>query len=61
MASFENTEVKEEYSKGRMDLDLDFSAAAASSVAVVSLAMIGDPAGIKQDPHWMIWYMAQFC
>ena len=54
MASFENTEANEEYSRGRVGLDLDFSAAAASSVAVVSLAMIGDPAGMKRDPHRMI-------
>ena len=54
MASLENTEAKEEYSGGRTALGLDFSAAAASSVAVVNLAMIGDPAGIKQDPHRMI-------
>ena len=47
MASFKNTEVNEEYSEGRVGLDLDFSAAVASSVAVVSLVMIGDPAGIK--------------
>ena len=47
MASFENTEANEEYSGESVDLDLDFLAAAASSVAVVSLAMIGDPAGIK--------------
>ena len=39
---------------GSVGLDLDFSAAAAISVAVVSLAMIRDPAGIKQDPHQMI-------
>ena len=55
MASFENTEEKEEYSGGRATLGLDFSAAAVSSVALVSLAMIGDPAGIKRDPHRMIW------
>ena len=54
VASFENTEAKEEYSGGRVALDLDFSAAAASSVAVVNLAMIGDSAGIKRDPHRMI-------
>ena len=47
MASFENTEANEEYSGGRVGLDLDFSAVAASSVAVVSLVMIGDPAGMK--------------
>ena len=46
--------MKEEYSAGRVALGLDFSAATASSVAVVSLAMIGDPAGIKRDPHRMI-------
>ena len=61
MASFENTEANEEYSEGRVDLDLDFSAVAASSVAVVSLAMIGNPAGIKRDPHRMIRWMARFC
>ena len=54
MASFENTEVKEAYSEGRVALGLDFSAAAASSVVVVSLAIMGDPAGIKRDPHRMI-------
>ena len=54
MASLENTEAKEEYSGGSVALCLDFSAAAASSVAVVSLAMIGDPAGIKRDPHRII-------
>ena len=54
MASLENTEVKEEYSGERVALGLDFSAAAASSVAVVNLAMIGDPAGMKWDPHRMI-------
>ena len=54
MASLENTEVNEEYSKGRVGLDLDFLAVAVSSVAVVSLAMIGDPAGIKREPHRMI-------
>ena len=54
MASLENTEVKEEYSGGRVALGLDFSAAAASLVAVVNLAMIGGPAGIKRDLHWMI-------
>ena len=54
VASFEKTEAKEEYSAGRVALGLDFSAAAASSVAAVSLAIIGDPAGIKWDPHRMI-------
>ena len=54
VASFENTEANEEYSGGSVALGLDFSAAAASSVAVVSLAMIGDPAGIKRDPHQII-------
>ena len=54
MASFENTEAKEEYSGGRVALGLDFSVAAANSVVVVSLAMIGDPAGIKRDPHQTI-------
>ena len=54
MASLENTKVNEEYSKGRVGLGLDFLAVAASSVAVVSLVMIGDSAGIKQEPHRMI-------
>ena len=54
VASLENTEVNEEYSGGSVGLGLDLSAAAASSVAVVSLAMIGDPAGIKRDLHQMI-------
>ena len=47
-------EANEEYSEGSVGLDLDFSAVAASSVAVVSLAMIRDPAGMKRDPHRMI-------
>ena len=47
MASCENTKANEEYSGGKMGLDLDFSVAVASSVAVVSLAMIGDLAGMK--------------
>ena len=47
-------EAKEEYSGGSVALVFDFSAAAASSVAVVNLAMIGDPAGIKRDLHRMI-------
>ena len=54
MASLENMEANEEYSGGSVDLDLDFSAAAASSVAVVSLAMIGDPVGMKWEPHQII-------
>ena len=54
MASFKNTEANEEHSRGSMAFGLDFSVVAASSVAVVSLAMIGDPAGIKRDPHRII-------
>ena len=46
--------MKEEYSGGSVALGFDFSAATASSVAVVSLAMIGDPAEIKRDPYRMI-------
>ena len=57
MASFENTKANEKYSSGRTDLGLDFSATAASSVAMVSLAMIGDLTGIKRDLHQMIWYI----
>ena len=54
MAFFENTKANEEYSGGRIGLALDFSSTVVSLVAVVSLAMMGDPAGIKQDPHQMI-------
>ena len=54
VASLENTEANEKYSGGSVGFGLDFSAAVASSVAVVSLAMIGDPAGIQRDPHQMI-------
>ena len=61
MASLENTEANKEYAEGSVDFGLDFSAAVASSVAVVSFAMIGDPAGIKQDPHQMIRWIARFC
>ena len=61
MASFENMEANEEYSEGSVGLGFDFLAAAASSVVVVSLVMIGDPARIKQDPHRMIQWMAWFC
>ena len=61
VASLENMEANKEYSEGSVGLDLDFSAAVASSVAVVSLAMIGDPAGIKWEPHRIIQWMAQFC
>ena len=55
MASFENTKVNKEYSERRVGLGLDFSAVAVSSMAVVSLAMIRDPAGIKQDLHRIIY------
>ena len=54
VASLENMEVNEEYSGGSVGFGLDFSAAAASSVAVVSLAIIWDPAGIKWEPHRII-------
>ena len=47
--------MNEEYSGGSVGLGLDFSAAAASSVAVVNLAMIGDPVGMKRDLHRIIW------
>ena len=42
MASLEKTGANGSYSWGRVTLGLDFSAAAASSVAVVSLAMMGE-------------------
>ena len=61
MASFENIEANEEYSGGRFGLGLDFSAVVASLVAVVSLVMMGDLAGIKRDLHHMIWWIVQFC
>ena len=54
VASFENTEANEEYSWGSVALGLDFLAVAASSVVVVNLAMIGDPAGMKRDLHQII-------
>ena len=54
MASLENTEANEEYSGGSVGLGLDFSVAAVSSVAVVSLAIIGDPAGMKRELHRII-------
>ena len=42
MASFENTGANDSYSGSKVTLGLDFSTAAANSVAVVSLAMIGE-------------------
>ena len=42
VASLENTGVNSLYSWGRVTLGLDFSAAAANSVAVVSLAIMGE-------------------
>ena len=51
MASFENTGANASYSGGRITLGLDFSAAAANSVAVVSLAMIGEWFGINRFPQ----------
>jgi hypothetical protein len=40
---------------GEDRLGLGFSVAKVSSVAAVSLAITGDPMGIKRDPQWMIW------
>ena len=40
--------------RGRVTFGLAFSAAIASAVVVVSLAMRGDPAGINQEPQHMI-------
>ena len=54
VASLENMEANEEYSGGSVGFGLDFSVVAASSVAVVSLAIIWDPAGIKQELHRII-------
>ena len=42
VASLENMGVNWSYSGGKVILGLDFSAVAANSVAVVSLAMIGE-------------------
>ena len=53
--------MKEKYFGGSTDLGLDFLATVANLVAVVSLAMIGDLAVIKWDPHQMIRCMAWFC
>ena len=55
MASLEKTEVNSVYLGGRVTLGLVFVAAIASSVAVVSLAMRRDPAGISWEPQHMIW------
>ena len=52
MVSWENTEAKSSYSLGRVVLGFDFSAAAASLVAVVSLATMGELFGMNQLPHW---------
>ena len=47
MASLKKTEANSAYSGGRVTLALAFSAAMASSVVVVSLAMRGEPVGIN--------------
>ena len=51
VAYFENTRANCSYSSGRVVLGLDFSTAAASSVAVVSLVMMGEWLGINWLPH----------
>ena len=55
VASFENTGANCSYSGSRVVFGLDFSAAAASSVAVVSLAMMGEWLGMNQLPHRRRW------
>ena len=52
MLSWENTQAKSSYSFGRVVLGFDFSAAAASLVAVVSLATMGELFGMNRLPHW---------
>ena len=47
VVSWENTEAKSSYSFGRVVLGFDFSAAAASSVVVVSLATMGKLFGMN--------------
>ena len=54
MASLEKTKMNLMYSEGRVTLGLAFLAAMASLVAVVSLAMREDPAGINWEPQYMI-------
>ena len=51
MASWENTEVKSSYSLGKVVLGFDFSVVAVSSVAVVSLATMGELFGMNRLPH----------
>ena len=51
VASFENTRANCLYSGSRVVFGLDFSAAAASSVVVVSLAMMGKWLGMNQLLH----------
>ena len=48
---WENTKAKSSYSFGRVVLGFDFSVAAASSVAVVSLAVIGELFGMNRLLH----------
>ena len=57
MASLEKTEANLAYSKGRAILSLAFSAAMASSVMVVSLAIRGDPLGMNWEPQCMIQWI----
>ena len=59
MASLEKTSANSENSLGRTTGDFAFSAAAASSVVVVSLATTGDPR-TKQECSQMILWRAQF-
>ena len=60
MASFEKTLAYSENSCGRVTGGFAFSAAVVSSVAVVSLAMIGDPRTKWKSPQIILW-RAWFC
>ena len=54
VASFKMTEVNLEYLGGRVTLNLAFSAAMASLVAVVSLTMRGEPGGRNWKSQYII-------
>ena len=60
MASLEKTSVNSENSFGRTTGGFAFSAVAASSIAMVSLATTGDPRTKRESPRIILW-RAQFC
>ena len=55
MASLEKTSANSENSLGRTIEDFAFSTAAASSIAVVSLATIGDPRTKQKSSQMTLW------